>query len=61
MDNGAIMFENRVANSIKERNSFLFNILINKPNLFIQDYERVIAFAAYINKSPSQEGDLGGG
>ena len=34
---------------------------IEISNPFIRDYERVIAFAAYINKSPSQEGDLGGG
>ena len=34
---------------------------IEISNSFLEDFKKVIAFVAYINKSPSQEGDLGGG
>ena len=41
--------------------SFFVGQSIEISNPFLEDFKKVIAFVAYINKSPSQEGDLGGG
>ena len=42
-------------------NLFFVGQSIEISNPFLEDFKKVIAFVAYINKSPSQEGDLGGG